>query len=81
MEGELGERQVFPALPARCGGDFFGDVQAAIGGEALEHDVFEGQLQSVGSVSGSCVFVLSRGGSRGRKAADCTYIVVVTTGA
>ena len=44
VEGELGEGQVFPALPATRLRDLLGDVQAAVGGEALQHDIFEGQL-------------------------------------
>lgn len=44
VEGELGEGQVLPALPVRSGGDLLGDVQAAIGGEALEDDILKRQL-------------------------------------
>lgn len=44
VEGELGKWQIFPTLPAGRLRDLLGDVQAAVGGEALEHDVFEGQL-------------------------------------
>lgn len=42
--GDVGEGQVLPALPIGGGGDLLGDVQAAVGGETLEHDVFKRQL-------------------------------------
>ena len=35
VEGEVNKREVLPGLPLICGGDVFGDIQAAIGGEAL----------------------------------------------
>jgi hypothetical protein len=35
VEGEVNEREVLPGLPLIRGGDVFGDIQAAIGGEAL----------------------------------------------
>lgn len=42
--GKLGKGQVLPALPVRRRGDLFGNIQAAIGGEPLEDDIFERQL-------------------------------------
>ena len=50
--GEVGEGQVFPVLPVCGGGDLLGDVQATVVGEALEDDVFEGELPSKNSQSG-----------------------------
>jgi hypothetical protein len=35
VEGEVNEREVLPGLPLIRDGDVFGDIQAAIGGEAL----------------------------------------------
>lgn len=49
VEGELGKGQVLPALPIGGGGDLLGDVEAAVGGEALEHDLLEGQLLQGGN--------------------------------
>ena len=53
LVGQLGEAEIFPALPRGGDGDRLGDVQAAVGGEALEDDLFEGELQ--GRVSGWCI--------------------------
>ena len=44
VEGEVNEREVLPGLPFRRGGDVLGDVQAAVGGEALQDDLLEGEL-------------------------------------
>lgn len=44
VKGELGKWQILPALPTGRLRDLLGDVQAAVGGKALEHDVFERQL-------------------------------------
>lgn len=42
--GKLGKGEVFPALPIRRSWNLFGDVEAAVGGETLEDDVFKRQL-------------------------------------
>lgn len=44
VEGKLGKGQVLPALPVRGDRDLLGDVQAAVGGETLEDNVFERKL-------------------------------------
>lgn len=53
VEGELGKGQVLPALPVGGRWDLFGDVQATVGGEALENYIFERQLRRARRVSQS----------------------------
>lgn len=44
VEGEVNEREVLPGLPPLGDGDRLRDVQAAVGGEALEDDLLKGEL-------------------------------------
>lgn len=53
--GEVGEGQVLPALPIGGEGDLFGDIQAAVGSEALEDDIFKGELPDIYSCQLGCL--------------------------
>jgi hypothetical protein len=44
VEGKINEREVLPGLPLLGGGNLMGNVQTAVGGEALEDDLLEGEL-------------------------------------
>lgn len=45
LECQLGEGEILPTLPLAGVGDLLWDIQATIGGEALQNDLLEGELR------------------------------------